>query len=189
MPILNLGIPQSQYPMDWVDSRSGRCIVAASAACIWNDLRQVNQRAQVVCVNDMAMHFPGPVNHLYSNNDRWLDRWKAGRRDQYVKRFGEVEVTHSNITGGQVTWPWPGAGTSSLGAVYTALALGYEEITLVGIPLDDSPHYFEAPWVTSTFSKQVPPKGDGRIKYWADAAANVFDGRVKAISGRLKDIL
>ncbi len=175
--------------MEHVDSCEGRAIVVAGGRCVWDDLRKVSWRCKAVCVNDIAMHFPGPVPHLFSNNDKWLPRWRAGRRDQYVKRFGEVGLTHSHQTGGEVTWPWTGAGTSSLGAVLTTLALGFEEVVLVGVPLDDSGHYFEPPWTTSTFSKQVPLKGNGRIKYWEDARDNVFEGRVKSLSGRTKDLL
>ena len=74
-------------------------------------------------------------------------------------------------------------------AVYTALALGYDEIILCGVPLDDSHHYFDPDWRKCSFTKQVPLKGNGQIKYWADAQAKVFQGKVTARSGRLTEIL
>lgn len=187
MPVLNLGVPAPSYPSDWLDRESGRCLVVGGAYCVWDDLRKIKKRAKTICVNDISMHFPGVVNHCYSNNDTWLPRWRAGRRDQYEKRFGPVGTLHSNQKGGEVTWPWPGSGTSSLGAVYTALALGFDEVIIIGVPLDDSRHYFEPPWTTSSFSKQVPHKGNGELKYWHGAAKNVFEGRVTAASGRLVD--
>ena len=141
-----------------------------------------------MCVNDIAMHFPGPVNHLYSNNNRYLEFWRKARRDQYVKKWGPVVRTHSNIVGGETTWPWPGCGTSALGAVYTALML-YDEVVLVGVPLDDTGHYFEPPGVESSFSRQVPLKGNGTLKYWHSAAENVFEGRVTSFSGRTRELL
>jgi len=67
--------------------------------------------------------------------------------------------------------------------------LGYDKIVLAGIPLDNSGHYFEPPWRKSNFLNEVPNKGDTRIKYWDDAAKNVFCGKVSAQSGRLKDVL
>ena len=186
-----MGIPATAYPAA-MDSCQGRAIVVGGAMCLWDDLRRVRWRCEVICVNDIAMHFRGPVNHLYSNNHNYLPKWKAARRDQLVRKWGPVVTTHSCQKGGEVTWPWPGHGTSALGAVYTALALGYEQITLVGVPLDDSPHYFEPHWLekgTVTFSKQVPEDVKGVPKYWHHAAQNVFQGRVHSLSGRTRELL
>ena len=194
--ILNLGIAPAQYPSEFVDSESGACLVVGGAACVWNDLRpfygeyggKFGGKYDVIAVNDIAMHLPGPVKHLYSNNTPFLKKWRDARRDQFCSTYGFIKFLHSNHKG-HIFWPWPGSGTSALGAVYTALALGYDDIILCGIPLDDSPHYFEPDWRESSFSKQVPHKGDGRIKYWADAAKNVFQGKVSARSGRLTGLL
>jgi len=183
--------------MDSVDSGSGPCLVVGGSRGVWADLRPFHAeyggkfggRYDVICVNDIGMHFPGPLKHLYSNNDAFLPKWRAARRDQFEKTWGPIKFTHSNQAGGMVTWPWPGCGTSSLGAVYTALALGYAPVILCGVPLDDSGHYFEPPWRESSFLREVPHKGDGRIKYWADAAKNVFEGRVKSMSGRTRELL
>ena len=196
MAVLNLGIPATSYP-DKIDTESGPCLVVGGAPCVWGDIApfysdcggKFGGRFDVICVNDIGMHFPGPVKHLYSNNNAYLDKWQKARRDSFVKTYGPIQFTHSNHVGGNVTWPWPGSGTSSLGAVYTALALGYDKVVLAGIPLDNSGHYFEPPWRKSNFINEVPNKGDTRIKYWDDAAKNVFGGCVTAQSGRLKDVL
>jgi hypothetical protein len=183
--------------MDYVDSESGACLVVGGAACVWNDLRPFHAdyggkfggKFDVIAVNDIGMHFPGPCKHLYSNNNPFLKFWVAARRDQFVSTYGPIQITHSQQVGGMVTWPWPGAGTSALGAVYTALALGYDRIILCGIPLDDTPHYFEPDWRASSFSKQVPLKGSGKIKYWQDAKDRVFMGKVTSRSGRTRELL
>lgn len=194
--LLNLGIPAAQYP-PYVDTETGPCLVVAGARCVWNDIRpfyadyggKFGGKFDVICVNDVGMHFPGPVKHLYSNNHIYLPLWKAARRDQFVSTYGPIQLTHSQIQGGDVTWPWPGSGTSSLSAVYTALALGYDQIILCGIPLDDSGHYFDMPEKKSSFTREVPPKGDGRLKYWADARDRVFTDKVRSMSGRTRDLL
>lgn len=194
--ILNLGIPTSQYPQDRLDSESGPCLVVGGAACVWNDIRPFHAeyggkfggKYDVICINDIGMHFPGPVKHLYSNNAPFLHKWQAARRDQFCSTYGFIQYLHSNHKG-HIHWPWPGSGTSALGAVYTALALGYERVILCGIPLDDSPHYFDAPWRESSFTKQVPLKGSGQIKYWASAKTNIFQDRVRSMSGRTRDLL
>ena len=146
-------------------------------------------RFDVIAVNDVAMHFPGPLKHLYSNNTTYLKYWVQARRDQFIRMFGPVGYTHSCSIGSMVTWPWPGCGTSALGAVYTGLALGYNEVILCGIPLDDSGHYFETPATPSSFSKQVPPKGNGEIKYWQKARDEVFMNKVRSMSGRTAELL
>lgn len=143
----------------------------------------------MLCVNDVAMHFPGPLKHLFSNNASFLKHWVNARRDQFVRMWGPVGITHSCQKGAMVHWPWSGAGTSSLGATYTALALGYSEVILCGIPLDDSGHYFETPETESSFAKQVPLKGNGDVKYWQKARDEVFMGKVKSMSGRTADLL
>lgn len=193
--ILNLGIAAAQYP-DIEGSESGPCLVVGGAACVWADIRpfqaeyggKFGGKFDVICVNDIGMHFPGPVKHLYSNNVGFLKKWRDARRDQFCSTYGFIQHLHSNHKG-HLFWPWPGSGTSALGAVYTALALGYDEIILCGVPLDDSPHYFDAPWRQSSFTKQVPLKGSGQIKYWAHAAEHIFQGKVTAQSGRLQELL
>ena len=195
--ILNLGLPKSDYPEPYVDSESGPCLVVGGARCVWNDIRPFHAeyggkfggKFDVICVNDVGMHFPGPVKHLYSNNHLFLEKWKSARRDQFVSTYGAIKLTHSQQQGGNVTWPWPGSGTSGLGAVYTALALGYDPVIICGIPLDDSGHYFDMSETRSSFTKQVPLKGSGVIKYWHKAREDVFQGRVTSMSGRTRDLL
>lgn len=87
-----------------------------------------------------------------------------------------------------VVWPWPGFGTSGFNAVLTGLGLGYEEIILAGIPLDDSGHYFDPPNTRTKFTQEVPTL-NGELKHWADAERNLFKGRVKSLSGRTREVL
>ena len=100
---------------------------------------------------------------------------------------GQPILTHSCNKGAKYYWQIPGHGTSGLNAVYVGLLLGYDEIVIVGMPLDNTGHYFDAPWEKSNFEKQVPFK-DGSIKYWKDAIPK-FEGKVKVVSGRLSAIL
>lgn len=175
--ILNLGIPASQYPE--VDTYAGRIVVLGSARCVWEDYSAAcaGNGFDVMCVNDVVMHFPGVVQHAYSNSAKLLALWVAARRDQLVNRYGEVQRLHSLRE-----WPWPGHGTSALGAVYTALALGYEEVILCGVPLDGSGHYFDPPWVESNHDRE-------NIVHWETARDKVFEGRVRSMSGRTKEVL
>lgn len=175
--ILNLGIPESQYPEHGTES--GIVAILGSARCVWDDYSKlcgVSLKFDVMCVNDIVMHFPERIHHAYSNDHDLLDRWLAARRDQLRARFPEPK-RHS-----LKTWPWPGHGTSALGAAYTALALGYDEVYLCGVPLDGSGHYFDPPWVESNHDKE-------NIKHWETARDRVFGNRVFSMSGRTRAIL
>ena len=177
---------------------NGLLIIVSSARGVWDDLEAAgmarNEGPHIMAVNDMIMHYPGKVHHAYSNDALWLPKWTAARRPSLQKQWEGIENTHTcNKTGNPIksakwTWPWPGHGTSGLNAVYTGLALGYDEIWLCGIPLDNSGHYFDPPWVKSNFENEVATKEGGLPKYWS-SAQNVFQGRVKSFSGRTMALL
>ena len=172
----------------------GLCFIIGSARCVWQDIEKAglanndDNTFDVMCVNDMIMHFPGRMEHAYSNNHGYLPKWIFARRDQYLTRWEHRTHTHSNKVGGKWTWPWPGHGTSGLNAVYTAIALGYTDIRLCGIPLDNTGHYFEPPWGKSNFHNEIPDR-DGKMKYWENASKRIFRGRIKSYSGRTRDLL
>ena len=172
----------------------GILIIASGGRCVWDDLEKAgmaknhDEFPHVMVVNDMIMYYPGKIEHAYSNNHSYIPRWVNARRDQLVTKYGIPKHTHSNKKGGKHTWPWPGHGTSSLNAVYTGLALGYDEIWLCGVPLDDTGHWFEPPWIKSNFVAEVRDR-DGTIKYWGNARDHIFNGQVKSFSGRTKELL
>jgi hypothetical protein len=175
-----LGISKNQFPIK--TKYSGELLIVGSGRCVWDDLDRGNNGTyyyvpDVMCINDMIMHFPGVVKHAYSNDYKMLPHWVSARRPRYKKDLSESIIQHSCNSG----WPWPGHGSSGLNAVYTGLALGYDSITLVGIPLDDSGHYFDPPWKKTNFTKEVPER-DGQVKYWQFAINNIFNGKVKSLS-------
>jgi len=194
VPILNLGIPSSEYP-DLVDKFSGRLVIVGGARCVWNDLGRLGfthgamPKTEIMVINDIVMHFPGAIKHFYSNDSVSTPKWIAARRRLLSKPYGNPEYVHTCRKGRGYNWPWPGHGTSAMGAVYTGLALGYEKIILCGIPLDNTGHYFDPPWVETNFIREVGFKGNGQIKYWRKARDEVFMGRVFAMSGRLVKVL
>ena len=171
----------------------GLLYIVGSGRCVWDDMEKAGLKNNdddtydVLCVNDMILHYPGRVKHAYSNNHTYLPKWVDARRDQYVSRWDNKIHTHSNKVGGKHTWPWPGHGTSSLNAVYTGLALGYDEIRLCGVPMDNSGRYFEPMWMKSNFQNEIPDR-DGKMRYWENAAKRIFDNRVKSYSGRTKPL-
>jgi len=188
------GVPDSAWP-DIANryAESPLLLIAGSARCVWQDIKtfyKSNLYHDVMCVNDVGMHFPGRVDHWYSNDSRMIQRWRAARRPRYTREHDREmpPVTHSCFGGADYRWPWPGHGSSGLNAVYTGLALGYQRIVLAGIPLDNSGHYFDPPWVKGNFVSEVPDR-KGAPKYWQMAAREVFHGRVRSMSGRTADLL
>lgn len=184
-----LGISINQCP-SLKRKFSGELLIVGSARCVWKDLERYSNDGtyyrvpDVMCLNDMIMHFPGRVIHAYSNDYQRLPKWIQARRPRFVKDLSESILAHSCY--GPNSWPWPGTGSSGLNACYTGLALGYDSITLAGVPLTDEGHYFDPPWKRTNFTKEVPDK-DG-IKYW-NTGKQIFNGRVKSLSGRTKDLL
>lgn len=197
MPLENIGRPLL-YPTI-AGTCSGNLLVVASGRCVWEDLARfklgnredmpcIHFNGDVMAVNDIGMHLPCEVTHWYSNDWKMLKKWVDARRPRFQKIYDRHIETHSCFGGAKHVWPWPGNGTSTLSAVYTGLALGYESILIAGAPMDNSGHYFDPPWVETRFHNEVPNK-DGQLKYWRDAKANIFDGRVKSLSGRTRELL
>jgi len=191
------GTTYRQCPEKMVGKFAGkRLVVVGGGRCVWDDLARLGVRGDehqdgrdIMVVNDITMHMPGRVLHAYSNDHRWLPKWLEARRELITRKYGPIEYVHSCRTGAKYNWPWPGHGSSSLGAVYTGLAMGYDSIVLCGVPLDDSGHYFDPPWVQTNFSREVGTRTDGHMMYWHQARERLFRGRVTSMSGRTRTLL
>ena len=197
MPLENIGIGKEHWPSEYPKATKDTLLVCAGGHSVWDDLQRVgfpnhqpeSQPYDIMCINDVYMHFPGRVLHFYSNDRSWMPKWLAARRELYTLEFGGAKYTHSLRHGAAYNWPWPGHGTSSLNGVYCGLAMGYAKIILCGVPLDNGPHYFEAPWRKTRFENEVPNRENGTMAYWTNAKNRVFDGRVFSMSGRTRDLL
>lgn len=173
---------------------NGKLIIIAGGRCVWEDLSKIRintEEMDIMAVNDVGMHLPYKVKHWYSNDNVMLPKWLAARRPKFRRDppydEGQSIATHSCNPGVKYHWQIPGHGTSGLNAVYVALLMGYDDIIICGMPLDDTGHYFDAPWETSNFTREAPDRDTG-IRYWSNAAQH-FEGKVKAVSGRLLKIL
>jgi hypothetical protein len=182
----SLGISINQCPK-LKRQFSGELLIVGSSKGVWDELdsKYANdgiyyRTPDVMCLNDMIMHFPGKITHAYSNDHYSLGSWIQARRPRYKKDLGENIYPHS-CYGAKYTWPWPGHGSSGLNAIYTGLALGYDQITVAGVPLDDSGHYFDPQWKRTNFTKEVPDR-DREVKYWQFAINHIFNKKVKSLS-------
>lgn len=143
----------------------------------------------MMCVNDVVMHFPGPVKHFFTLDHAMLPKWVAARRPRLRKEFGGPKYSHTcnfNLLG-VYNWDLPGHGTSSLNAVLCGLKMGYDKIVICGVPLDNGPHYFSPPWEVNNFENQTQDR-DGLPRYWG-IHLEKFKDRVFSMSGRTRDFL
>jgi hypothetical protein len=145
-----------------------KLLIVGSGRCVWDDLEKIGfpdnpPNSIVMAVNDMIVHYPYRVDHAYSLNRSMLDKWIAARR----YNTGPI-IKHSPKTNKRRS----GVKSSGINAVYCGLDLGYEQIIVCGVPLDNSGHYFEPEWMKSRFDR-----GAGHLVK--------FDENIKFVSGRL----
>lgn len=178
-------------------------VVCGDAIGIWDDLEAFGCRYDVgrgqvrkegwdfLTINKLVETFPGEVAHAYSNEPALLNRFIAARRSEYAKEFPPVVNTHSCNEGARFRWPWGGHGTSGLGATLVGIGLGYDQIVLCGLPLDDGPHNGEPPWRRCKFAsaEAAGPKDGGVNAHWKRARDLAFDSKVKSMSGRTREWL
>ena len=127
-----------------------KLIIAGSGRCVWDDLSHFQKRRtkeftdDVMCINDMIMFFPGDITHCVSCDAPMLPKWWAARRPPYKSRYSKRPRFHTvnNEQGvpGVEKWHFAGGGTSGLLACHIAIELGYDEIILCGIPIDNQIH-------------------------------------------------
>lgn len=194
-PFERLALDKRQFPQKLIGSERGDLLIVGGARCVWEDVRGLPEPSAVMCVNDIGMYWPGRINHWYSNDVEQLVHWSEGRRRGLVNIFGKGWRLHScfearNSVLDVHLWPFPGQGSSGLVAIFVAIALGYDPITVAGIPFDNSGHFFDPPndhnlrkdrqW--SNFCGETPDR-------LIERSLPMFRGRVRAISGRLAEVL
>lgn len=181
-----------------------KLIICGDAACVWDDLERFDCRSALgrgavektgwhfMTVNKLVEVFPGQIEHCYSNEAESLNTFMSARRREYRLEFSGPQNLHSCNRGVKWRWPWKGSGTSALGACLTGIALGYTEIVLAGVPLDNGPHNGEPPWRSCEFRTKdaYATKDGGTINHhWKLARDLIFNGKVKSLSGRTREWL
>lgn len=178
-----------------------KLVVCGDAACVWDDLERLGCAAHMgfgrvdgpydfMTINKLVEVFPGKIEHVYSNEPSWLHKFIAARRVEYAHEFGGPKHVHSCNQGATWRWPLGGFATSGLGGTIVGVGLGYDQVVLCGIPLDDGPHNGEPPWRRCGFTQEAANSGKSGINsHWKTARDLAFHGRVKSMSGRTKEWL
>lgn len=153
---------------------------------VWDDFEKVRPwKGEIMCVNDIGAHVHDRIRHWVTLHPEYMPGWMT-YRTKHLYGGGDKPMTHSQKEkdGVDVVWPMGQlGGTSGLYACFIGLLLGYSEIVLAGIPMTGSGHYFDPYWYGSEFEDRPNELA------WLWARDNVFEGRVKSLSGKTKQWL
>lgn len=167
-----------------------KLLVVGSAIGVWDDLARYdynNPEHEVMAINDMMMHFPRRLDHGATCHADKLPGWGFFQAYDASHKPWPPMQTHSHIKHSWVKWHWPlhrQGGTSGLFGVTVGLLMGYDMIVLAGIPCDASRRYFDPPGTEHPQFRQ-----EHLIKDWVEANEMIFNGKVKSLSGRTRDLL
>lgn len=169
-------------------------VVCGGAHTIWDDLDALSGLrgahwlpntltgggCAVMAVNDIGMYLPFHVEHWYSNHGKNLKAWQAVRELHFspAKRLHTTARAASNAGLDVERWDTPSSGSSGLCACWVADALGYSEIVLCGVPLDNGPHFFDRR--STNFEYQ------GNDTVLAQLAREL-GSKLRSLSGRTRD--
>lgn len=197
-PINDLGFREA--PAQIVGSESGRVVICGSGRCLWNDLLALpswaTSDAHYMAVKQAGIYLPLRFKHwvgAHGERFQWMVPLRRegyyfhgfdaeGRRGVKPQKLGAL--IHSEKSWPLVTHVWPSrmTGTSALFAVRVALALGYDEVVLCGVPLDRTGRFYDAPWDEGVDLNVVD------MKEWEEYLP-VMKDRVKSMSGRTRELL
>lgn len=176
-------------------------LVAGSARGVWEDLAlfgRVDDGAwDVMALNVMGAFYPGRLEHWASLHPEHVGGLARLRRDVVDGRETHFHTSRPFMPAperpAEGARPWHAwafanlGGTTGAFAALVGLGLGYDRVVLAGVPMDNSGHFYDAPWVrgTGTFAF-----GDPNYQtVWCELRDRVFEGRVTSLSGRTRDWL
>lgn len=169
-------------------TRSGRLLIMGGARCAWHDIFSAEAQTwggDVMAINDIGQHYHGVVHHWVSLHPEYMAGWRK-YREAHCYGEGKRAVTHSNRAKAEIDQHWNLVnlgGCSGLFACHIGLMLGYEQILLAGVPMDNSGHFFDPPQYTSAHVDKA------QDMVWRQSITNVFAGRVRSLSGRTRQWL
>lgn len=182
---------------------SGELLIVGGGRCVWDDLAEIGPTsADVMCVNDIGLRYPGHIEHWYSNHSDQVRHLVELRNLGHSGKTWGPKFTHSVEAApssqlADCVWPLQVRGNSGLTAVLVALGLGYDKITVAGVPLDDSGHFLDPPeghWLQSGAKGLSGPvkwsnfQQEGYAKALRHDAQRIYEGRVTFVSGQSRAI-
>ena len=171
--------------------QSPNLLILGSGTSLWDDLSRydsIHGDQDRMGVNFTIVHYQGRLQHGVSVHDEELDWWAGfrqrflqpevdGRMIAHYRLLPTAKVAYQPARAWDINTP---SGSSSFFGVMVALALGYEKIILAGVPMDrQGDFYWPHPYdYWGVFGST-----------WEMAAKEIFQGRVKSLSGKTMEIL
>lgn len=159
----------------------GALLIMGGAACVWADYARLRPwRGEIMAINDIGQFLPEIVRHWATLHPEYAAGWKQYRAGHCLGE-GLPVAMHAPRHRPGVTQVWELGNlgeTSGLFACFVGLMLGYDDITLAGVPADNSGHFFDPPWRQASGT-------DPRMSFqvWSWARDEIFCGRVRSLSG------
>lgn len=156
---------------------------------MWDDYARFKastlDKGEVMAINDIGQYLHEPLRHWVSLHPEFFPGWRFFReRHLYSAGYSLDCHAQKTVAGVTVTWHIENIGGSSgLFGAYLGLMMGYEEIVLAGIPMDNTQHFFDPPW----YGHDLGDRANELV--WRDARDTIFAGRVTSLSGRTREWL
>jgi hypothetical protein len=157
-----------------------RALVVGGASCVWDDLAALGSWRPdlTIAVNDAIAAYPHRIDHAATLHPEKFGGWIEER----YKRQGNLDfVTWSRRNPELVDRILTGwnQGSSGMFAVGVALEMGAERVILAGVPMTETPHFFNAePWAGVRHHRDA----------W-EKRADEMRGRVVSCSGWTRELL
>lgn len=176
------GLLDGELP-EITNTESGVAVVCSTGHTLSEDLKSV-PGGDIIAVNQAGIWLD--CKHWYTTHPERLNIWTQMKGIHQDIWQHQIPMTHSKRgqNGADILWPISGryGRSSGLTATIVAILLGYDEIILAGMPADGGGYFFPEP-TTQDY-------GDGNnLNIWRYLKDNLFNGKVRSISGNTKAIL
>lgn len=162
-------------------------LILGSAASLPSDLAALGDWPGVVmAVNRSGAFHPGRIDHWVSLHPDQLAGFMAERTVRGLPFDGLTwcQRTHPGTAVDLTPHRLDHSGSSGLFAVRIALdVLKARRVVLAGMPMDDSPHFYDPA------GRRSGPSFVCYRPVWRAAASNEFSGRVRSLSGWTANLL
>lgn len=134
-----------EYIPEIAGTYSGTCVIVGSGRDMWIDWDKVKDKGFDVMGVNVGGQFIPRVTHLFSWHCVQISAIAAFRKQEF---YGQEFLTHSVRKYPGIDWVWylsGGASMSGISAIDLCVLLGYENIILCGVPMDDSGYFYGRP--------------------------------------------
>lgn len=150
---------------------------------MWEDYARVRPwPGEIMAVNDIGQYLHEPLRHWVTLHAEFMPGWRYFREKHlYSAGYSLTVHSHKMKTGVDTSWGIENIGGSSgLFGTFIGLMLGYAQIVLAGVPMDNTRHFFDPPW----YGHDLGDRANEIV--WREAQQRYFAGRVRSLSGRTR---